>query len=126
MFEQVLAEVLLQNEEVLVEQVQSLHFVLLLYPALPQAHELPLVELLEEGEVLNVVVGVALDQPLAQGHELNGCLLLIERQAFARDCIVPVATLITHAVTNRLQIIRVVLVLADEVCEDRFFLAAGV
>ena len=42
MLEQVLSEVLLQDEQVLVEEVESLHFVLLLDHSLPHAHEFPL------------------------------------------------------------------------------------
>ena len=65
MLEQVFTEVLLQNEQVLVQRIKSPNLVLLLYSALPQAHEFPLFELLEEGKVFDVVVRVTLDKPLA-------------------------------------------------------------
>jgi len=56
MFEKMLSEVLLQNEQILIQLIESSDLVLLLYPALPKAHEFPLFKLLKEGKVLDVVV----------------------------------------------------------------------
>lgn len=50
---------------------------------LPHAHELPSLELLEEGQLLDVVVGVALNQPLAKGQELDGGIVFVEGQSLA-------------------------------------------
>jgi hypothetical protein len=58
-------EVVLEHEELLLEGVLGLHPILVLDRLLPHPHELPLLELLEERELLDVVVGVALNQPLA-------------------------------------------------------------
>ena len=54
--EEVGPEVLLEDEEVLNELVLDIVSVGLLDALLPHAHELPRSELLEEGEVLDVVV----------------------------------------------------------------------
>ena len=72
---------------------------------LPHAHELPALELLEEAEILDVVVRVTLDEPLAERHELDrGVLVLIEGEALARDGVVLVTTFF---VAGGLEVIRV-------------------
>ena len=78
MLEQVLAEVVPQDEELLVKGVYRLHLVVQLDLLLPHAHELPRLELLEEGEVLDVIVGVSFNEPLTERHELLGRVLLVE------------------------------------------------
>jgi len=66
-----LAEVRLEHEELLLEGVLGLDTELALDSLLPHAHELPLLELLEEVKLLDAVVGISLDEPLAQLEELN-------------------------------------------------------
>ena len=95
----------------------------LLDTLLPHAHEFPRLELLEEGEVLDVVVRVTLDEPLAQRHERNGSQLLVEGQTLARDRVVVVTFVL---VGDWLQVVRITLVVALEVSEDGLFLASGV
>jgi hypothetical protein len=58
-------EVVLEHEELFFEGVLGLHPILVLDCLLPHPHELPFLELLEERELLDVVVGVTLNQPLA-------------------------------------------------------------
>lgn len=86
--EQVGREVLLQNEKFVVELVLSTRAIGLLDDLLPHAHELPLLELLEEGELPDTVVGVALDQPLAERNEFDRRVVLVESQALARERVV--------------------------------------
>ena len=61
---QVRTEGVLQNEELLFKLVLGFDTVLVLDGLLPHAHELPFVELTEETVSLDVIVGVALNQPL--------------------------------------------------------------
>ena len=123
MLEEMLAEVVLQDEQVLIKVVVGLHLVLLLDDFLPHAHELPALELLEEGEVLDVVVRVTLDKPLAQRHEIDGLLLFVQGQTFARDRVVGVTFVL---VGDWLQVVWVTLVVALQVGEDGLLLAASV
>ena len=123
MLEKMLSEVVLEDEQVLIESIEGLHLVLLLDDFLPHAHELPALELLEEGKVLDVIVRVTLDEPLAQRHERNGSQLLVEGQTLARDRVVVVTFVL---VGDWLQVVRITLVVALEVSEDGLLLASGV
>ena len=118
-----LAEVVPQDKELLVKGVYRLHLVVLLDLFLPHAHEFPRLELLEEGEVLDVVVGVALNEPLTEGHEFDGRLLLVKSQALARDGVVLVQAVL---VATGLEVVRIILVHASEVREDGLFLTPRV
>ena len=120
---EMLSEFFLEDEQVLLKLVHGLHLVVLLDSLLPEAHEFPGLELLEEAEVPDVVVTVTLDQPLAKRHEFNGRVLLVEGETLATDGVVLVISL---AIAAGLQIVGVVLVGASQVCENRFFFAAGV
>jgi len=100
-----LAEEVLQDEEFLLKRVGRGRAVLLLDGLLPHAHKLPLFELTEERHLLNVVVRVALDQPLAEGNELNGGVHLVESQTLAGERVVLV--LKTFVVGGDLQVVRV-------------------
>jgi hypothetical protein len=73
-----------------------------------------------------VVVRVTLNQPRAERHKVNGLLLFVLGQTFAGDCVVPAATLLFSTIAAWLQVIWVVFILADEVCEDCFFLTSGI
>lgn len=83
MSEQVFAEAILKHEKTLIKLVEGLHLVLLLDGFLPHSHEFPALELLEEGEILDMVVGVALNEPLAERHELHWLVVLVEGQTLA-------------------------------------------
>lgn len=80
---QVSAVVVLEHEEFVSQGVLSLHSVVVLDGLLPHPHKLPLLELLEEWQVFNVVVGVSLDQPLAEGKEFNGSIVLVKGEALS-------------------------------------------
>jgi len=75
---QVSAVVVLEHEQLVSQGVLGLHSVVVLYGFLPHSHELPLLELLEERQVLDVVVGVSLDEPLAQGKEFNWSIVFVK------------------------------------------------
>ena len=124
MLEQAITEVRLEDEEVLLELIVGLHLVLLLDRLLPHAHELPALELLEEAEVLDVIVGVALDEPLTEGLELHGGVLLVEGETFARDGVVLIPEALIEA--DWLQVVGVVLVGTVQIGENCLFLAAGI
>jgi hypothetical protein len=49
---------------------------------LPHSHELPFLEFLEEIFLLDVVVRVSLDQPLAKRQELDWSVVLIKGETF--------------------------------------------
>lgn len=66
MLHQVNTEIILKHKELFLEGVLSLHPVLVLDGLLPHAHKLPSLELLEEGKLLNMIVGITFDKPLAQ------------------------------------------------------------
>jgi hypothetical protein len=83
MLHQVNSEVVIQDEEVLFEVVHGFHTVLVLYGLFPHAHELPLLELLEELVSLDVVVRITFDEPLSKGEEFDGLLLLVHGDTFA-------------------------------------------
>ena len=59
-------EIVLKHKEFLLEGVLRLHSILVLDGLLPHAHKLPSLELLEEGKLLNMIVGITFDKPLAQ------------------------------------------------------------
>lgn len=88
MLEKVRAEEVLQDEELLVEGVLGFGSVGLFDGLLPHAHELPLFELLEEAEFLDVIVRVTLDQPLPKRDELNGGVVLVQGQTLTRESVV--------------------------------------
>ena len=56
----------LEDEELLLEGILGLHAVLVLDSLLPHSHELPSFKFLKEWKLLDVVVGVTLDQPLSK------------------------------------------------------------
>ena len=127
MLEEVLSEVVLEHEQVQLKGIDGSVFVLELDGFLPHAHEFPRFELSEEAEVLDVVEGVTLNEPLAHRHELDGSVALIEGQALTRDSVVLLVVLVTGLlVADRLKVIGVALVFAHQVCENGFFLAASV
>lgn len=63
---EMMAEMILKHEKLLLKEVLRSNSLLSLYRLLPHSHELPLLELLEEVELLNVIVRVPLNQPLAE------------------------------------------------------------
>ena len=77
MLEKMGPEMFLKNEQFLVEQILGFGSVLLLDLFLPHAHELPLFELFEKAELLDVVVRVPFNQPLAQRNELDRRVVLV-------------------------------------------------
>ena len=70
-----------------------------------------------------MIVGVALNEPLTEGHEFDGRVLLVEGQALARDGVVLVKAVL---VATGLQVVRIILVHASEVREDGLFLTSRV
>lgn len=54
----------------------------------PHPQELPSLELLEEGELLDVVEGISFDQPISQSYELNRCLSKVESDTLGGECVV--------------------------------------
>jgi hypothetical protein len=82
-------EVVFQDKQLLVKRILGGRSVLLLDHLFPHSHELPLLELLEEAQFFYMVVTVTLDQPLAEGDELNGrVLILIEGQTFSGESVI--------------------------------------
>jgi hypothetical protein len=79
---------ILHDEKFLIQCVLSLRAVSLLDGLLPHAHELPLFELLEEAQLFNMVVGVTLDQPLAQRNEFNGDVGFVQCETFTAEGVV--------------------------------------
>ena len=73
-----------------------------------------------------MVVGVALNEPLTQRHELNWLLLLVEGQTLARDGVVSISALFTATIATWFEVIWVILVFADQIGENGFFLASCV
>lgn len=65
MFVKVGAEMVLEDEELLLKLSLSLVAVVLLNGFLPHAHELPLFELAEEIKLLNVIERITLNEPLS-------------------------------------------------------------
>lgn len=82
-FGQVSAVVVLEHKEFVSQGVLGLHSVVVLDGFLPHSHELPLLELLEERQVLDVVVGVSLDEPLAEGKEFNWSIVFVKGKTFS-------------------------------------------
>jgi hypothetical protein len=123
--EQMRPEVLLQDEQILLELVLHIVSVGFLDALFPHAHEFPGLELLEEGEVLDVIVRVSLDEPLAEGEELYWGVSLIEGQSIARDGVV-VVTLLDVSKPCVLQVIWVILAHGLKVHEHGLLVALGV
>ena len=125
MLEEMRSEVLLQDEQILLQLVLNIVSVGLLDTLFPHAHEFPRLELLEEGEVLDMVVGVSLDEPLAEGQELDWCISFVEGQPIARDGVV-VVTLLDVSEPSVLQIIWVILAHWLEVHEHCLLVTLGI
>ena len=85
---QVLIEMWLKHEELFFQRILCFHSVLMLDRLLPHPHELPLLELLEEVQLFDVIVGVSLYQPLPKAQELDWGVILIESQTFSTQSIV--------------------------------------
>jgi hypothetical protein len=73
---------ILEHKEFFFKGILGLHPVLVLDCLLPHAHELPALELLEEGKFLNVIVGITFNQPLPQREELDGGIVFVQSQTF--------------------------------------------
>ena len=81
-------EIVLKHKEFLLEGVLSLHSILVLDGLLPHPHELPSLELLEEGQLLYMIVGITFNKPLAQRQKLDGRVIFVQSQTFSRQGIV--------------------------------------
>ena len=101
-----LREIRLQRKQFFFEGVLCAYAVLLLDGFLPVAHILPFLELHEEGQLLDAVVTVTLDEPLAQRDELNGRVRLVKGQTLSREGVV-LLFLVTVVVANNAEVIRV-------------------
>ena len=99
-----LAEGVLEDEKLVIEVVLGRDTILVLYGLLPHAHELPLLELTEETVSLDVVVAIALDEPLAEREELLRDLVLVLGDALARKSVVLVSSI---GVGGHLEIVRI-------------------
>lgn len=77
-------EIVLKHKEFLLEGVLRLHSILVLNGLFPHSHELPSFEFLEEGKLLNMIVGIAFNKPLAQRQKLDGSVVFVQSQTFAR------------------------------------------
>jgi hypothetical protein len=125
MLEQVGTKEVLQNEELLIEGVLCLGAVSLLDGLFPHAHELPFLELLEEAQLLDMVVGVTLDQPLAQGNKFNGDVGLVECKTFTGESVV--LGVVAGIIGDDLEIVGVpIQQVRVQVHEDGLFLALAV
>lgn len=80
---EVVLKVGLQHEELFLQCILCLHSVVMLDGLLPHAHELPLLKLLEEAKLLNVIIRIALNQPLPQRYELNWHVVLVKRESLS-------------------------------------------
>ena len=120
-FAKMSAEVVLQHKELLFERVLSLHTVLVLDGFLPHAHELPLLEFLEEVQLLDVVVGVTLDEPLPERKELDRSVILIESEALSGECVVLLC--VSFLVGADKQVVGITVGVGVQIYEYRFFLA---
>ena len=72
---------------------------------LPHAHKLPSLELLEEWQLFDVVVGISFYQPLTQRDELDRRVVFIQGQTFSRECVV--LLLVSLLIRTDKQVIRV-------------------
>jgi hypothetical protein len=59
-------EDILQNEKLGLKLISSFHSSFSLYGLFPHSHEFPFLELFEEFELLNTVVGVSFNEPLTK------------------------------------------------------------
>ena len=110
------AEVGLQHEELLLEGVLSLGSVVVFDGLLPHAHELPFFELLEEAQLLDVVIRITLNEPLAERDELDGHVILVQGKTLARESVV--AALEPLRVADDLQVVGVTIFLGVQVHEN--------
>ena len=118
------AEVILKHKQLLFEGVLSLHSVLVLNSLLPHAHELPSLELLEEGKLLDVVVRISLDEPLAERKELNGSIIFVKGKPLAGESVV--LLLVSSLIRSNQEIIRVLIRIRIKINEYSLFLALDV
>ena len=79
----------------------------------------------EEGQLLDTVVTVTLDEPLAQRDELNGRVRLVKGQPLSREGVV-LLFLVTVVVANNAEVIRVRRVCAVQVQENGLLLGFAV
>lgn len=91
---------------------------------LPHAHELPFLELLEKTQLLDVVIRVALDEPLAQRDELNRHIILVKGETLARQRVVSTVVFVRIAYNH--EVIGVAIVLSIQVHKDGLLFAFGV
>lgn len=124
MLHQVNSEVVVQDEEVLFEVVHGFHTVLVLYGLFPHAHELPLLELLEELVSLDVVVRITFDEPLSKREEFDGLLLLVHGDTFARKS--EVLVLVGILVGCHSEVIGVVVLILVQIEENCLFVTLAV
>ena len=71
----------------------------------PHSEELPPFELFEEAELLDVVVGVSLDEPVAQSDELDGGLSQVQGDTLSGEGVV--ALVVAVVVLAYLEIVGV-------------------
>lgn len=88
MSSQMVLKVRLKHKQLFFKSVLCFHAVVELYSFFPHTHELPLLELFEEVEFLNMVVGIALNQPLTKRDKFTRHLIFVQGQTFARKCVV--------------------------------------
>jgi len=88
MFEQVLAEEILENKKLFVKGVLGFGAIGLLDCLLPHTHKLPLLELLEKAELFDMVVRVTFNEPLTKRYEFDWSVILIQSQTFAAQSVV--------------------------------------
>lgn len=79
MLEKMRSEEVLQDEQFLIQRVLGFGPVRLFNSLFPHPHKLPLFELLEEAQLLYMVVGVTLNQPLPKRNELYWSVVFVQR-----------------------------------------------
>ena len=105
MYHQFRPEYIVEHEESLLEHPPGLGPLVRYDVLAPHPEELPPLELLEETQLLDVVVRVALDQPIPQRDELHRRLLQVQRDALSRQGVVTL--LVSVMVLAHLQVVGV-------------------
>lgn len=110
------SEDVVKHEELLLKQTTGFGALVGENVLAPHSQELPSFELLEEGKLLDVVEGVALDQPVPKGNELLRSLFKVKGDAFGRQRVV--ALLGSVVVLGDLEIVGVALKAWIEIDEN--------
>lgn len=98
-------ENIIEDEQPLLEHAPGLRALVREDVLAPHAEELPALELLEEGQLLDVVVAVSLDQPVAQSDKLNWTLSQVQSDSLSRECVV--SLLISLMILANEQVVRI-------------------